>query len=271
MRVWILVKTYPTLSTKYGELVCTAGINENGEWIRIYPLPFRKLEYESQYKKFQWIKIDLKKNTEDFRPESFRPVAPLQVLTQEKVESWDERRHILFRSTPVYDDLGKIIALAHENKLSLAIFKPSAIIDFKVEQTEREWSQDKLDALSAKGDQLNFFQTPEELKKEFSAVPKVPYKFSYTFCDKSGQKSTLMIEDWEIGMLYWNCLKSSNGNELEATEKVRQKYFVEILKRDVYLFLGTTKEFHLRSKNPFVIIGVFWPPHHSQKLLFDIF
>jgi len=28
-RVLITVKTYPTLSTKYGELVCTAGIRES--------------------------------------------------------------------------------------------------------------------------------------------------------------------------------------------------------------------------------------------------
>lgn len=28
IRVLILVKTYPTLSRKYGELVCTAGMRE---------------------------------------------------------------------------------------------------------------------------------------------------------------------------------------------------------------------------------------------------
>ena len=40
-RVLITVKTYPTLSSKYGELVCTAGIRaSDGEWIRIYPMPF---------------------------------------------------------------------------------------------------------------------------------------------------------------------------------------------------------------------------------------
>ena len=45
-RVYITVKTYPTLSEKYDELVCTAGICEDGSWIRLYPLPFRKLENE---------------------------------------------------------------------------------------------------------------------------------------------------------------------------------------------------------------------------------
>jgi hypothetical protein len=36
-RVFITVKTYPPLSEKYDELVCTAGISEDGSWIRLYP------------------------------------------------------------------------------------------------------------------------------------------------------------------------------------------------------------------------------------------
>lgn len=72
-KVLIAVKTYPTLSEKYDELVCTAGFLEDGSWIRIYPVPFRKLDYEGQYKKWQWTEIDIVKNESDFRPESFRP------------------------------------------------------------------------------------------------------------------------------------------------------------------------------------------------------
>jgi len=41
-KVLITVKTYPTLSAKYDELVCTAGFKEDGTWIRLYPVPFRK-------------------------------------------------------------------------------------------------------------------------------------------------------------------------------------------------------------------------------------
>ena len=70
-RVLIAVKTYPTLSLKYDELVCTAGFLEDGSWIRIYPVPFRKLD--SRYKKWQWIELDLVKNESDSRKESFRP------------------------------------------------------------------------------------------------------------------------------------------------------------------------------------------------------
>ena len=72
-RVLITVKTYPTISGKYDELVCTAGFREDGSWIRVYPIPFRKKSYEEQYSKYDWIEIDLVKNESDFRFESYRP------------------------------------------------------------------------------------------------------------------------------------------------------------------------------------------------------
>jgi len=73
-RVLITVKTYPTLSRKYGETVCTAGLREDGSWVRMYPVPFRRLNEAEQYKKFDWVECRLRRNTADPRPETFRPV-----------------------------------------------------------------------------------------------------------------------------------------------------------------------------------------------------
>jgi hypothetical protein len=55
IKILITVKTYLTISKKYGELCCTAGVKEDGSWIRIYPIPFRLLEYNKRYKKYQWL------------------------------------------------------------------------------------------------------------------------------------------------------------------------------------------------------------------------
>lgn len=80
-----------------------------------------------------------------------------------------------------------------------------------------------------------------------------------------------MIEDWEIGMLYWNCLKQCNGNEKQANDLVRKKYFDDFcLNKDIHLFLGTTLQFHSRSLNPFVIIGVFVPPKLKERTMTEI-
>ncbi len=72
LKVLITVKTYPSLSAKYDEVVCTAGVLESGEWVRLYPIPFRKLDYDRWYKKYQWLEIEVERNISDFRPESFR-------------------------------------------------------------------------------------------------------------------------------------------------------------------------------------------------------
>ncbi len=270
-KVFITVKTYPTLSKKYDELVCTAGILDDGSWVRIYPLPFRKLDYEKRYRKYQWIKLPLRKNTSDVRPESYQIEGLHNIEIGDAVSTknaWKARRQIIFDKNKVYDNLQELINLANRNVLSLAIFKPNQIFAFDFEETNREWDQEKLNILEKKAKQYHLFQTVEEVKKEFMIVKKLPYKFYYRFSDINGKESRLMIEDWEIGALYWNCLSDARGDEQAALEKVKQKYWDNFLTKDLYLFLGTTKEFHGRARNPFVIIGVFPPPKEKQLSLF---
>src|SRR5271169_6684405 len=116
-RVLITVKTYPTISTKYEELVCTAGFREDGTWIRIYPVQFRRKTYNEQYKKYDWIEIDLVKNTSDFRPESYRPKAhetEIKIIDEIKADggSWDERRKYVLNK--IYTNLTVLIAEAKD-------------------------------------------------------------------------------------------------------------------------------------------------------------
>ena len=39
-RVLVTVTAYPEKSKKYGQVVCTIGLTEEGDWIRLYPVPF---------------------------------------------------------------------------------------------------------------------------------------------------------------------------------------------------------------------------------------
>lgn len=275
-RIYITVKTYPTISKEYSELVCTAGILEDGSWIRLYPVPFRKLDFDQKYPKYTWIEVDVTRNLNDFRPETYRPnleTLAVEPKTSNKRVDWDERKRIIFKNQKIYTNLQELISKARADDTSLAIFKPTKVLDFLVEETDRDWDPDKLTILRNLSQQMSLFQTPEELEAEFKVVQKVPYKFSYHFEDDSGKHSTLMIEDWEIGMLYFNSLAAADGNEKVAIEKVRKKYFDYFTTRDLYFFMGTTKEHHRVSKNPFIIIGAFYPPIPSpypQTNLFDI-
>ncbi|HTQ63438.1 MAG TPA: hypothetical protein VMI12_01500 [Puia sp.] len=269
-KVLITVKTYPTLSAKYDELVCTAGFREDGTWIRIYPVPFRKRPYHEQYRKYDWIEVDLEKNESDFRVESFRPHShdrEIKIIGHIDTEqNWEERKKICLGK--IYYNLSELIAEAKDKSIgtSLAVFKPTEILDFTAERTDKEWDKDKL----AKLNQLNLFETNQEGK--FEVVKKLPYKFSYLFADNQGKKSQMMIEDWETGQLYWNCLARHQGdkeNEENAVADVRKKYFDDFAKtKDLHFFLGTTQQYHNVAPNPFIIIGTFHPKIETQTKLF---
>ena len=266
------MKTYPTLSEKYDELVCTAGICEDGSWIRLYPLPFRKLDIEQKYRKWQWIEADVERNTSDFRPESYKVlnIDTIKVLEPETTKvNWEERKRILLKSEKICTNLAELIKMAKEPPYhSLAIFKPTKILDFYFEPTERDWPKDKFERIQEKAKQLSLFQTPDEVAEEFKVVRKLPYVFKYKFEDNRGKKSNLMIEDWEIGTLYLNCLRNANGDEGKALEKVREKYWDGFIAKDLFFFLGTRKSDHHLALNPFSIVGVFYPPVDKQGKLF---
>lgn len=266
-KVLITVKTYPTLSAKYDELVCTAGFREDGTWIRLYPVPFRKKSYNEQYKKYDWIEVDLVKNDSDFRSESYRPRtidSEINVVGHIDTKgNWEERKKICLGK--IYYNLTELIAEAKDKNIctSLAVFKPAEVLDFYAEPVEREWDKDKL----AKLNQLNLFETTQEGK--FEVVQKLPYKFKFRILDNQGKESNMMIEDWETGQLYWNCLARHEGDEQKAIADVRKKYFDDFAKtKDLHFFLGTTQAHHHVSLNPFMIIGTFQPKIDLQGKLF---
>jgi len=269
-RILITVKTYPTLSAKYGELVCTAGLRENGSWIRIYPVPFRSLEEYQKFEKYRIIEAQVIRNPKDPRPESHKVNFESLALTETKLstaDGWRERRNWILARGKVYQDLSELITLANNhNHLSIATFKPSRILDFKAEPQTPDWDENKIATLqhaSLQGDLFLEWQ-PRSVTR---FVKKLPWKFSYRLEDALGRESTMMIEDWEIGALYWNCIKAGVKPE-EAVAKVRQMYFENFRDKDLHLFLGTTREWHGRGKNPFVVIGAFYPPIQNQPELF---
>jgi len=270
-KVLITVKTYPNISAKYEELVCTAGLLEDGSWIRIYPISFRKKDYEQQYKKYDWVELNLVPNTSDFRPESHRPYSldtPIAILGNiDTSNNWRERKDIVLKN--VRTSITDLIAESYdENKrTSLATYKPREIIDFVAEPADREWDAKKIAQLRANRQQGNMFEYPED---PFEVVDKLPYTFRYVFLDEDGTKRRMMIEDWETGALYWRMLAKYEGDESLAVEAVKKKYFDDFAKtKDLYFYLGTTLKYHIRkAKNPFVIVGTFTPKIELQTSLF---
>jgi len=269
-RILITVKTYPTLSRKYGETVCTAGIREDGTWIRIYPVPFRRLNEREQYRKFDWIECRLIHSRSDPRPESHCPVDKRELVPVghlDTSDNWRERRKQIIKTAVVHTNISDLISAAKANELSLAVYKPCKIVDFVWEQETREWDPAKVEEMRNKSKQKELF-SEEAWRETFELIPKLPYSFSYQFEDGDGKRRKLQILDWEVGQLYWSCLRSSRQDEKLALTKVREKYFDAFNSKDLHFFLGTTQQFHQVAPNPWIIVGVFPIPHEVQPDLF---
>ena len=267
-KILISVTTYPLPSRSYDELVCTAGFLEDGTWIRIYPVPLsflNQVKKNTGFQKYTWVEFDVKERTDDFRPESYSPNNyDIKIISTLKTDNfWQERKDICLNN--IYTNKYKLLEDSKAPKnVSLATFKPSAITGFIVEEDEAEWKNEWKEIRKQTDLFADIEVDPEKL------MAKVPYKFYYVFEDEEGVPSKLMIEDWEIFQLYLNCLKHYNNDKEIAIQKVKEKYFDEFTKEnDIYLFLGTTMQWHRRrSYNPFVIIGVFYPKIKKQYSLF---
>ena len=174
-RVLITVKTYPLPSRSYTELVCTAGLLNGEKWIRMYPIPYRFLQDQQKYPKYSWIELNLTRKTDDFRPESYSPKLgvdePINVFEQiGTANEWAARKSYVLKE--VFTSMNELISLAKDpnHRKSLATLKPARIVDFVIEEDEREWKQEWQDQLK----QFNMFELPTQHGQK-KVVKKLPY------------------------------------------------------------------------------------------------
>ncbi len=283
-KIFIIVKTYPNLTSLHGELVCTAGLTENGEWRRIYPVPFRSLNEREKFKKFQWINVETESAApRDKRPESRKLSAGFPISAGETITDTTRRRGFIFSATPVYTSRSTLLKDLKTKGTSLAIFKPSEILEMTYKRTESEWAPEKLAAFQREREQFDLFSTPEEHERKFrQAAMKIPYIFRYKFKDSDGKTLHMMVEDWEIGMLYLHSAASPKCScDGGAARMTVERYMKFAKTKDIYFFLGTSWERQQKNApNPFLIVGVYYPPFpeptstkgpdETQPTLFDI-
>jgi len=143
----------------------------------------------------------------------------------------------------VYYNLDTLVHEARDSKVStsLATFKPKRIVNFSL---ERDTSPcDRKQKLKALKQQLS----KEQAKR---LVEAVPFKFYYTFVDQLGKRSTLQILDWEIYQLCRKLIRIHGARKAKITSILREKYLYQLTKnRDIYLFLGTNKYWHIRRSS----------------------
>ncbi len=264
--ILILAKTYPTPSSKHREITCVAGVTNKGEMRRLFPLPYRYLQGDQQFQKWQWINARIRKASKDARPESFNIDSDsIQIgdVIQTK-NSWRNRlckiKH-LTHSDP--DTLGKCRQLSG---VTLGFVHPARILELKISPSNQpDWTESE----KAKLEQEFLFDSQESREK--ITLHKIPFDFHYVYecqCESGSHIFKHKLTDWEVGALFWNC-KRSQGDNWEMP--FRQKLEIEFQeKKDVYFLLGTIHRF----PDQWLIVGVYYPPKpspstHEQLILWS--
>jgi hypothetical protein len=242
-KVLILCKTYPSPSAKHIETSCVAGMDETGRLIRLFPVPFRLVADEQQFKKWQWIKARVKKSTDDHRPESHRiSVDTIDVLGEplSTRNAWEERR-IAVDPVEVFNSFSALEQARKELGVSLAFLKPSRLVDLSITKAASDtWSDDEIAKLMQAQNQGSLFDELAE-QRSLKLLKKLPYDFHYHYeCEGPGgvAQHKHKLVDWEAGALYWKVHRRPDWQNA-----FRQKFLEDFAQRNLLFLMGTIHRF----------------------------
>lgn len=231
----ILVKASPQVGRKHGETVCCAGVNNNGEWLRLYPVTFRTLEQARQFRRWDRIRFRWQKPKDDPRPESLRvDHQSIEIVGQLKQK---ERLGFLSRlevsSLKKVADEGKTFALLRPRDLKFAITKKPQD-DFDAERSE--------------------FKTFAAQSDLFNSSPLIPYEpcpyvFKYSYVTDDGEREGT-CQDWETDATFYNW--SRHYGEEKALENMQRVFGEEYPRKGMAFAMGT----HSRYPDTWLINGI---------------
>ncbi|WP_371431643.1 hypothetical protein [Novosphingobium sp.] len=265
-RILILCKTYPSPSEKYAETSCVAGMTQAGEFIRLYPVPFRLIRDNQQFKKWQWISAHIRKAAKDHRPESHTISVDTITLDGKPISTknnWAARR-IELGKPPMFEDFATLESARKIQGNTLALLRPSRIDHLEITKADSPaWTEEELKKLVKNQIQGGLFDEQDD--REVRLLRKLPYNFYYHYeCVVNGEthKYRHKIADWEAGALYWHCVdKHGQGWEVPFREKLE----VELPAKDLQFLMGTIHRF----PDQWLIISLIYPPkisaHHPVQ------
>jgi hypothetical protein len=234
-RILITVRTYPTFSTTYIETVCTGGINEKGEWRRLYPVALRYEDDAKQYRTFDVVEVCVKDGT-DGRLETRRPeMGTLRILRH--IDGWQARCDWV--NPTICRSIGAMTA-ANRTLAPVAVRKVHELV---AKASDAEWSP----------------QQQEQLKQslmfgERLDLQKVPFDFRLRWQDEEGHEHDSLILAWEM----YQTWRSYKKQYTDPVAKMREKFMSDVFSdsRQLSLFMGN----HHRFRDVWMVCGWFHPP-----------
>ncbi len=252
-RVLIWAKTYPELSDKHRETVCTGGCTEDGRPIRLYPVPLRYLSEKARYRLYDWVTVRVQKHPRDHRPESYVIIGePTQgEHLDPKGPGWPLRRETIFRDTRWhYNCLEDLKQAQRAQRTSMGFVRVREIERIWIEHRtpkDRAQHNEKLARLQRQTQQTNLFGLRgKQFHLQFQDHRiHVAWRCQSATCPGH----TAGILDWGLGEL----------GRREGAEKARQRIveLTTLARYELAFFMGNFKA----HQGAFGIIGLWYPVH----------
>lgn len=261
-KILIWGKTAPELSARYRETVCTGGCFEDGSPIRLYPIPFRYLANEKQFRLYSWIEAPVRKSRSDSRPESYKVKWQAIDIVGPRLgteNGWAARREIIFKDPSWhFDCLEQLKDEQERSGQSLGVVKPREITRIKLEERsdeERREHEKKLRDLKA---QIDLFG--HEMK-ELDFLPfrvKLWWKCEANAADVRCPGHSATIFDWGLYVLG---MRDGKDKALARIDEL-----CDLDQYDLHLFMGNIN----RRRHIFTNVGLWYPKkmHMQQPDLF---
>jgi hypothetical protein len=260
-KILILAKTYPSPSAQYVETSCVAGISENGSMRRLFPVPFRMVEDDLQFKKWQWIDVRVEKASKDHRKESHRVYVDTIKCNDviDTKNSWAKRSSWL-EKVPIFSSCTALNESRISEEISIGLIRPKRILGLDITKVRNaEWTDEEREKLLQEQMQGSLFSQDEE-RKHIKLLRKMPYDFHYRYiCDTAEGEETFRhkIVDWEACALFWNCHKTHGPN---WEDFFRTKLEIELPNKDLMFLMGNQHRF----RDQWLIISLIYPPKRTQ-------
>ena len=269
-RVLIFCKTYPSPSGKHIETSCVAGMEEDGRFIRLFPIQFRLIEDQKQFKKWQWVNARIGKAPNDHRPESHKIFSDTIVCDGEPLSTrqrWQARREQLGK-IPIFDNFASIDAARELRGVTLGLLRPSRVLGLDITPTSKpDWTKEEKEKLIQHERQGGLFDETDA--KRISTLKKVPFDFHYRYACRVGDTlksigTRLRTGRWarSTGIVVRDM--GMTGRRLSGTRSKRS------LLTDLMFLMGTIHRF----PDQWLIVSLIYPPKLPsgplrQGFLFD--
>ncbi|MBD3781619.1 MAG: hypothetical protein IE926_01495 [Micrococcales bacterium] len=254
LEVLITVKAAPNPSAKSGETVCVAGLGlsegrTQARWIRLYPINFRFLEQDQQFKKYDIIRVRGIPAAGDSRVESWQPdMATMKVI--DHLDPWRRRRALL---EPTASDT--MCELNRQNQHatvapSLGLVPVRSLTDLRITD-HAGWTPDEQAKIDAYVNQFDLFDDSDKSPLE---APRFEGHYRWKCYDAQCNGHDQSIIDWEFVALQRR-LRNLPAERVRAA--LREK-FVDMMfrpPRQPAFFVGNQAKRH----HVFHVLGVYYP------------